>query len=651
MSCPDDTATVWPAPSWDELATAWSPRPYVRVDPELSHAYVRRHRLDAGAPPSGVPYAVPLTDVDGRYRLLAFDFDAHTSGTAETARREAAQLSQVLAEANLAHLVCLSGPGGGVHVWLRLNAAAPARRVADLADLLSTAFSSLDTGALRNPVTGCVRAPGSPHRLGGISRPLGDTAITAVRPAELFETLTEHFTHTHPAPTTNNQSTSSITVAMDPAGDPLLPGPKRPLAPCHVALARRPLDAAEDASSRAWSLLLACAHARWTFTDLHNAAFDERWPGLEYLRTTRTDTSSRTPRTPGAALELARRQWARAVAAAATTPTRPATASPERKHVQALIAEYLSAVDAHPDRWRGKTGAQDRLLLLALATRMHAAAREVVHLSERDWALTAGCTRDVVNDRLPALLQEGWLARPQRSAGPWAATWTLHVPGGGKQRSGAVFSEPRWKEVLGELAVAREDIWHAGGLGVLGLRLWQHLCACRGRGGARAAARALGVTVATVRTKWRALRTVGLVNARGHAYTGAGRLAAAARTAGVTGAHADRMRLYQLQSAVFVWWFTARYAPGASDALAEWGPFPTPSAAAEVHPVDIALTYGAASLGPPPEATVWAAAMVAQDAHRHLDPESWRSLVAESRAALPAPEMLVSAYRVGTTAA
>lgn len=645
MSCPDDTTTVWPAPSWEMLATAWSPRPYVRVDTDLSHSYVRQHRLDRGAPQAGVPYALPLTDIDGRFRLLAFDFDAHASGTAQTARREAAQLSKVLAEADLEHLVCLSGPGGGVHVWVRLNAAVPARRVADLADLLSAAYSSLDTGALRNPITGCVRAPGSPHRLGGISSPLGNTAIMAVRPADLFETLIEHFTHARPDATAEHRAPSSLAVKVDPAGDPILPGPRRPLAPCHAALARRPLDPTDDASARTWSLLLACAHARWSFTDLRRAVFDEQWPGLEYLRTVRTATDVRAPRAPGAALELARRQWTRAVATAAATPARPTVTSPERKHVEAHIAEHLAAMDAHSGRWRGKTGAQDRLLLLALAARVHAAAREVVHFSQRDWALTAGCTRDVVNDRLPGLITEGWVARPQRSAGPWAATWTLQVPGGGNQRSGAVFDRTRWEQVLTELTVAREDIWHASDLGVLGLQLWQYLTKSRGRGGARAAAQALGITVATVRTKWRALRTVGLASARGHAYTSTGRLAAAARTAGVTGAHADRARIYQLQSAVFVWWFTARYASDASDALAEWGPFPTPTTASEVHPVDIALTYGAVCTGPPPEATVWAAAMVAQDAHRHLDVRSWRELVADARAALPAPEMLAGAHQ------
>lgn len=42
-------------------------------------------------------------------------------------------------------------------------------------------------------------------------------------------------------------------------------------------------------------------------------------------------------------------------------------------------------MDAQPGRWAGKTGAQDRLVLLAPAACALAAAATEVHLSERDW--------------------------------------------------------------------------------------------------------------------------------------------------------------------------------------------------------------------------------------------------------------------------
>ncbi|MCT2057393.1 hypothetical protein M3E00_02490 [Dietzia cinnamea] len=383
------------------------------------------------------------------------------------------------------------------------------------------------------------------------------------------------------------------------------------------------------------------------YRDLHEAAFTDRWPGLEFVRTSRTGAGERSPRLDVAA-ELAR-QWAKAVTAASYTQRSTAGPSPARRVAEALVADLLTRMDARPGRWTGKTGAQDRLVLLALAARTLAAAATEVHLSERDWALAAGLTRDAVADRLKVLGQQGWVARVQRAAGPWATVWRIVNPGGGKKRSGAVFTPGMQSQLDAELECAREDIWHARPLGVLGMRVWTHMSA--GRVSVRELATRLGVCPATVRSKLRALRSLGLCTADGRVYRSRSRLARAAVAAGVDGAHADRVRLYRLHSAVFVWWFTTRHQPERSDALAEWGEFPDPAEAEQIHPTDIALAYGATSTGPPVSATTWGAAMAAQDRHREADPDSWWELVAAARAALPAPDMLLAPHQWAATAA
>ncbi|AWH97613.1 hypothetical protein [Dietzia psychralcaliphila] len=434
---------------------------------------------------------------------------------------------------------------------------------------------------------------------------------------------------------------------VDAQGHPYLAGPRRPLPTQIRALTRAPITDRTDASAVGWSILLACAHARMQYRDLHNAAFTARWPGLEFVRTHRTSTGERSPRFDAAA-ELAR-QWAKAVTAASYT--RPSTAgpSPARRTAEATVADLLARMDARPGRWAGKTGAQDRLVLLALAARTLAAAASEVHLSERDWALAAGLTRDTVADRLRVLLQQGWVARVQRAAGPWAAVWRIVRPGGGEQRSGAVFTPEMQRQLHAELECAREDIWHARPLGVLGMRVWAHMAV--GRASVRELATRLGICPATVRSKLRALRSFGLCTGDGRGYRSRSRLARAAVAAGVDGAHADRVRLYRLHSAVFVWWFTTRHQPERSDALAEWGEFPNPAEAEQTHPTDIALAYGATSTGPPLSATTWGAAMAAQDRHRDADPDSWWELVAAARAALPAPDMLLAPHQWARTAA
>ena len=650
VSCPDRDnvesrdSTWW----WDSVVCAWSPRPYVRVDSRKTHSFAATRRLADGAPGEGTPFALHLTDESGRFRLLALDFDAHHAGSTATA--DLTRCTTALTAENIEHLVCSSGPGGGYHVWIRLSTAVSPHRLAPIIEAFAAAWPSLDLGPLANPRTGCVRAPGAPHRAGGASVPLTSPHI---RPVSLraLRTVVTQLTHREHAGSTATAAAdvgaAPIPVHTDVQGHPYLAGPRRPVSAQIRALARTRVAAQSDASAIGWSILLACAHARMRYDDLHQAAFTDCWPGLETVRTQRTSAGERTPRFDPHS-ELAR-QWAKAVATASHTRPSTTAPSPARRAAEETVADLLARMNAQPRRWAGKTGSQDRLVLLGLAARTLAAAAEVVQLSERDWASAAGLTRDVVNDRVKVLLQQGWITRAQRAAGPWAAMWRIATPGGGKQRSGAVFSPALQQGLHAELECARADIWHARSLGVLGLRVWQLLA--RGPMSVGELATRAGVCAATVRSKLRALQAVGLCNSAGRAYQGRSRLARAAALAGVTGAHADRVRLYRLQSAVFVWWFTTRYQPTRSDALDEWGTFPTPAEAEHTHPVDIALAYGATCTGPPVQATTWGAAMAAQDRLRESDPASWWELVAAARAELPSPEMLLAPHQWARAAA
>lgn len=629
---------------WESLACVWSPRQYVRVDPRKAHTFATTRRLTDGAPAIGIPFALHLTDESGRFRLLALDFDAHHAGS--TATTDLSACTTALTAAGIEHLVCSSGPSGGYHVWIRLSTAISPARLAPLVDAFTAAWPSLDRGPLTNPRTGCVRAPGAPHRSGGTSIPLGDTTIRPVS-LRLLRTVLTHLQDHPQSQAAATTTPSTVPVHIDVEGHPHLAGPRRPLPTRLRALATTPVTAGKDASAIGWSILLACAHARMQHHEVHRAAFTDRWPSLEFLRTQRTTRGDRTPRLDGGA-ELAR-QWAKAVTAASYSPRTTSTPSAARRTAEHAVADLLTRMNDTPRQWAGKTGAQSRLVLLALAARTLAAATEQVHFSERDWALTAGLTRDTVADRLKELAHHGWIERTQRAAGPWAAIWRIANPGGGKQGSGAVFTPALAQQLQEELACARADVWHARQLGVLGMRIWTALASGRVPVGELAAQ--LGVCPATVRSKLRALRAFGLCTGAGRAYQGQSRLSRAAAAAGVTGAHADRVRLYRLQSAVFVWWFTTRYQPEDSDALGQWGTFPTPAEAEQTHPVDIALAYGATATGPPVEATTWGAAMAAQDRHRELDPGSWWELVAAARAELPAAGVLAAPHQWARTAA
>ena len=645
VSCSDTSKTAshqantW----WESVACVWSPRPYVRVDPRKAHTFSTTQRFTNGAPSPDVPYALHLTDEAGRFRLLALDFDAHHAGSTATADLTAC--TSALTAAGIEHLVCSSGPGGGYHVWIRLSTAVSPARLAPVVDAFAAAWPSLDRGPLANPRTGCVRAPGSPHRSGGTSVPLGDTDI---RPASLraLKRVVEQLGARPHAAAEANRTIATLPVHTDVEGHPHLAGPRRPLPAKIRALAATPITTGQDASAIGWSIVLACAHARMQYRDLAQAAFTDRWPGLEFVRTQRTP-NGRTPRR--ASEQELTRQWAKAVTAASYTTRTSSTGSPARRTAERTVADLIARMEAQPEQWQGKTGAQSRLVLLALAARVLAAASQEIHFSERDWALAAGLARDTVADRLADLANKGWIRRTQRAVGPWAATWRVATHGGEETGSGAVFTPALAQQLHEELECARADIWHARPLGVLGMRVWAFLRT--GRVSVGELATRLGVCAATVRSKLRALQSLGLCTASGRAYQGRSRLTRAAAAAGVTGAHADRVRLYRLQSAVFVWWFTTRYQAEGSDALAEWGSFPSLAEAEQVHPVDIALAYGATAAGPPVEATMWGAAMAAQDRLREADPGSWWELVAAARAALPAADVLAAPHQWAATAA
>lgn len=621
---------------WVALARVWSPRKTVRVDRDLAHTYANEHDL-SDLLPAGVPYALHLTDDRHQYRLIAVDFDAHHGESSAAA--DSADLSARLHALEIDHVVCASGPAGGMHVWIRLASPVPADYARKLADALAATYRSADVGALRNPTTGCVRPPGAPHRHGGRSIPLGDPDLGETRPALLDQLLDrlEHRRDTPPA--TSDASTTAVEVLEDAEGAPYLCGPRRPLAPTLRALARRPVEGA-DASGIAYSLLLGCAHARMTLSNVRHAALTDRWPGLEHIRTAVHD-GHRQPRTdPEAHL---RRQWGRAVAAASLVKPAVHEGSRRRQEAEAAVATLVAAMDAQPARWMGRTGVQDRLILLALAARMLRACRVEVHLAERAWAVDVAIPRAVLHARVERLRGEGWLCRAARSVGPWAARWTVGEKGGGKVRSGRQFSAHLEKRIHIELRRARHDVWQSPALGVLGMRVWERLRT--GWAPVRELARALGITAATVRQKLGVLQAVRLVAGDGRAYRTRARLAAAADALGQTGANGDRARLYELESAAWTWWHTCRYQPDASDAIAEWGEFPSSQHAADTDPRDIALTYGARGRGIPAEATQWGAALVILDTHRHRDPGSWKELVAATRAALPSEDVLVPAYR------
>lgn len=256
------------ADAWS-LTAKISPRRVVRAaavdaDGQPLNAYPLVHPI-TGAQPS-TPWAVHLADAQGRYRLLCADLDAKSSG--EVAAADAKRLSRVLSELGIPHLVCASGPTGGRHVWLGMRESMDAEVVCALAYLLKAWLPTLDVAPLVNPTSGCVRPPGAPHRLGGVSqviagsvRALTDVMVTTDEVHALMTRIAEHLQLA--APSSAPRQRRPIAEAK---GMPFLPGKKRPLsAGCRALLAATPTG---DLSAVLWRVLCGAAAARWRFADV-----------------------------------------------------------------------------------------------------------------------------------------------------------------------------------------------------------------------------------------------------------------------------------------------------------------------------------------------------------------------------------------------
>ncbi len=316
------------------LTRAVSPRPLVRVADvdaygKAVNTYTRRART-AGARPDA-PWAVYLTDQTGSFRLLAFDFDAAKGDPAA----DAAMLCGWLEYTGLPHLLTRSGPSGGRHVWLALAEAVDAGVVDTLARLARARLPSLDIAPLANPVTGCVRPPGSPHRAGGSSTVLaGDPdalAVPAVTAADVTR-LVEILAAGHQPEPLAPLADPGAPLPTDRVGRLYLPGVRRQLPAGSVqalevdaaAVDANTVDASTvDASTVLRRVLVGAAAARWRCADL--AGLVASSPGLEHVRSQGQGQGQgpgrpRRVRSPGESRAVLARQWDRAVRWVAAHP-------------------------------------------------------------------------------------------------------------------------------------------------------------------------------------------------------------------------------------------------------------------------------------------------------------------------------------------
>jgi len=395
------------------------------------------------APPL-TPWAVHLADAQGRFWLLCADLDAKTA--AHAAARDADHLSDLLTQLQVPHVVCASGPTGGRHVWIALKESVDAAVVDVFARLAKAWLPSLDLAPLVNPVSGCVRPPGAPHRLGGASRVIaGDLSVLA-NPrvtGDDIRRLVERLAQKVPA------ALPAVPRSVRPLalthGLPFLPGTRRALSPTSRAM----VDAVPtgDLSAVLWRILCGAAAAHWRYSDVE-ALLDS--PGLEHARTLRSGPG-RTPRpaagqaSPPAVL---RRQWVRAVRVIANSPHpqlpgQDVTFETRAAIITAVVRTVQSRADSTPGRWgSSRAGLAQRRVLDALCLFHLQAVRPAgVEADIRRLALTCGIDRETARRSLLALAADGWIRRTHPSSGRRGAQWTIDPTGQIHTRTSGTLSQ------------------------------------------------------------------------------------------------------------------------------------------------------------------------------------------------------------------
>lgn len=412
------------------LTRALSPRPSVRVAVvdaygQVLNQYTGQSRTDSDEPDR--PWAVYLADTEHRFRLLCFDLDAKTPGAAAAAARDAEVIVGLLRDAGLSSVVCQSGPAGGRHVWTALTESIDAETVATLGRLTRELCPTLDLSPLSNPVTGCVRPPGAPHRDGGHSTVLSGSLGTLTHPTgtadgvrTLVERLASLVNTAEPAHTLD----PTRPLPLDEHACLYLPGPRRPL-PAVSAAALREDAASGDASAVLWRILIGAASARWRHADI--AALVPTSPGLEHVRTSR-DRGQRLARSQGEASRLLRRQWDKAVKHVASSP-RQIGDDPTFDARAAVIATHIRTTQGRADtaagRWTRGGGPADRRVLDVLCLLSLQALNASVEADTRRLALLAGIGRETARTALLRLSAEDWISQVNPADGPHGAVWQI----------------------------------------------------------------------------------------------------------------------------------------------------------------------------------------------------------------------------------
>lgn len=399
----------------------------------LEYGAATERDLTAEAPTR--PAAVRLYNKHGQCSALALDFDAHDRTPEQCAdvAHDVFQAEALLDQAGAAYIT--DRAHGGAHVYVLLDQPLDFLAARELVEAMARRWDTLDPSPHQSIDSGCITAPGSPHRLGGRRELTTSPAVLAAiaagfrTPAAALKRLRTWLceeiaaVRAHRAP-----------ASPPPADEPTVYEPSigRVMAASYQDLAQTGDYTAHgypSPSEARAAVLMSARAAGLTREDVAARMHDGRWPGLWALHAHRPN--------PG---RLFAQEWARIDAKVTASPVTSAKTAhtsdtSDNSHRGAdppgtirTWRSTLHAVEAH--EFPGAPGWTRRLLLRAIAKQAHEVGSTLTATGIRGLALATGLSHETVATLLRELASapDPWIVRVARAQGRNAASYTLRIP-------------------------------------------------------------------------------------------------------------------------------------------------------------------------------------------------------------------------------
>lgn len=261
---------------WEHLVPLLAGRPRVRISRDNGANYRQRDERDLPAQLPSRPAAVMLHDTrTGRAQVLAIDFDAKDNR--DRVDLDVRRIQDLLTEFRM-RWIHDSSPSGGQHLYVPVAGGISAAEAVDTLKLMATTCTSIDYMPHNNVLHGCIRMPGSTHKLGPRQKllmSLGMALNVASNPAprHRFDALRASLEHLRPAPAPVHPH-SPVVPASESGhlSKPLLDIARNG----HTGTYRSPSEAR-------FAVLRAATNLKMNSTQIYQRMNDGRWPGLASL--------------------------------------------------------------------------------------------------------------------------------------------------------------------------------------------------------------------------------------------------------------------------------------------------------------------------------------------------------------------------------